>query len=234
MLPSSQLYYSNCIGHHHSCSVFVLLIRGATAEVHNFQTYVYRVVRDSILAYGLSNSFYCSYNKNTHAQKRILLLSENIPGYHETAAFRHLQRLVSLTRQALSTFLCGGGGGLTRLTDLPSAETESYFNSECLKPCWKRYFLQYASRTRMAHANAQTLSPPASLPRGSFWLVHLSCQSEPCGRDSNNPLVFPSLWTPQQTKSGADSSKATAFILLPEDNSSWFLRFSVPVQRTGN
>lgn len=127
-----------------------------------------------------------------------------------------------------------GGGGLTHLTDLPSAETESYFNSECLKPCWKRYFLQYASRTRMAHANAQTLSPPASLPRGSFWLVHLSCQSEPCGRDSNNPLVFPSPWTPQQTKSGADSSKATAFILLPEDNSSWFLRFSVPVQRTGN
>lgn len=127
-----------------------------------------------------------------------------------------------------------GGGGLTHLTDLPSAETESYFNSECLKPCWKRYFLQYASRTRMAHANAQTLSPPASLPRGSFWLVHLSCQSEPCGRDSNNPLVFPSLWTPQQTKSGADSSKATAFILLPEDNSSWFLRFSVPVQSTGN
>lgn len=231
MLPSSQLYYSNCIGHHHSCSVFVLLIRGATAELHNFQTYVYRVVRDSILAY--LTLFIVHIIKHTRTQNNSATEREHsrLP---RNSCLQTFAKISITDSTSFVHFPVRGGGGLTHLTDLPSAETESYFNSECLKPCWKRYFLQYASRTRMAHANAQTLSPPASLPRGSFWLVHLSCQSEPCGRDSNNPLVFPSLWTPQQTKSGADSSKATAFILLPEDNSSWFLRFSVPVQRTGN
>lgn len=90
----------------------------------------------------------------------------------------------------------------------------------------------------IAHAHGtrkRTDALPSSFPPPRVVLIgspFMSVRTVWAGLKQSTRVPFAVDCTPQQTKSGADSSKATAFILLPEDNSSWFLRFSVPAQRT--
>lgn len=135
--------------------------------------------------------FHCSYGL------LFICVLKSIPGHHDCYTF-------AITDRTSSAHLTVKRE-LAHPTDLPSVETRIL--ARVAKTSFKGIFFAVSSAhargTHKLHTQTQTLSPPASLPRGSLWLVHLSCPSEPCGRDSNNPLVFPLLWTVHHSRPSA-------------------------------
>lgn len=162
---------------------------------------------------------YCNRESHTTTQKAFShgRQASTQPSPTRSSLLRLLlqQRLVFLS--AKSPFICAlmfflffffiiiillkSGADFALSTFFPSLISS---RSQCRKPCWHRYFLQCASR-----ADTPSLPPHASPRLGFSWLAHLSRPSKLCGRDSNNPLVFPALWIVRHGRQSSSSSSSS-------------------------